>query len=86
MFYLGTNNNEVLEEELWRSYKDGLLGFSSKIGDNKYFWIFFEKFHREIYKRTRAYSKKKFDNQREEIEVTIHATFLKQITNKYTTT
>lgn len=84
LFYLGTNNNETLEEELIRSYSDGLIRFSEGISNYMEFWAFFEVYNEFIIKKAKEYPIDKFNDIKEEISVNIHAKIIRSLTNRYT--
>jgi ATP-dependent DNA helicase RecQ len=81
LFYLGTNNNQTLDEELQRSYKDGLIGFSETVSNYEDFWNFFEDFHTGIKEKAREIEK--LNDIKEEITASIHAKIIRSLTNKY---
>ncbi len=83
--YLGTNNNETLEEELQRSYKDGLIGFFENTSNYKKFWYFFENYHDNIFQRLNEFRIDRLNEIKAEITANIHAKIIKSLTNKYTT-
>ncbi|GHT41916.1 hypothetical protein AGMMS49965_12490 [Bacteroidia bacterium] len=84
LLYLGTNNNETLEDELKRSYQEGLLGFMERIDNHIDFWRFFDKYNHEIAEKARDYSQQKFESLKNEINLQIHANIISKLTNKYT--
>jgi ATP-dependent DNA helicase RecQ len=84
LFYLGINNNETLEEELRRSYQDGLVGFSERANNYNDFWTFFENFHKNITEKAREFPVDKLNDIKEEVIMTTHARIIRNLTNKYT--
>ncbi len=84
LFYLGTNNNVTLEEELIRSYKDGLIGFFDNTSNHKEFWYFFENYHDNIIRKANEFKIERLNEIKEEITANIHAKIIKSLTNKYT--
>ena len=86
LFYLGTNNNKSLEQELYVSYRDGLIGFFNKIENSKIYWNFFEIYNNTIIEKAKDYPKEKLEDLKNEIILTIHASLIRKITDKYITT
>jgi hypothetical protein len=84
LFYLGTNNNETLEEELRRSYQDGLVGFSETVSNYNDFWNLFEGFHKDITEKAREFPADRFNDIKEEVIITTHSRIIRNLTNKYT--
>jgi ATP-dependent DNA helicase RecQ len=84
LFYLGTNNNETLEEELRSSYQDGLDRFSETASNYNDFWNFFEDFNKNITEKAGEIPVEKFNDMKEKAMITIHAKIIKNLTNKYT--
>ena len=84
LFYLGTNNNETLVEELRRSYRDGFMGFSDTINNHKVFWDFFEDYNEIIAKKANEYPIENLNDIKEEISAIVHAKIIRSLTNKYT--
>jgi superfamily II DNA helicase RecQ len=83
--YLGTNNNEVLEQELENSYKEGYRDFYSNYSDKEAFYIGIENFNAKlksshIPKRTI----KKLNEWTIECELDIHSSWLNNFTEKFT--
>jgi superfamily II DNA helicase RecQ len=83
LFYLGTNNNETLENELRRSYQDGLIGFSEIANSYTDFWDFFENFHNSVAAKARAFPVEQFNDIKEEVTAATHANIIRNLTNKY---
>ncbi|KAA6340405.1 hypothetical protein EZS27_011746 [termite gut metagenome] len=76
LFYLGTNNNETLEEELQNTYRDGLLGFAERIDNHTDFWNFFDKYNHAITEKARDYPQKEFGSIKNEMNLEIHANII----------
>jgi superfamily II DNA helicase RecQ len=84
--YLGTNNNEVLEQELEMSYKEGYIDFYSNNSDKDSFYIGIEKLTSNL-KISHIPKKtiKKMHDWSTECELDIHNNWLNKFTEKYTT-
>ncbi|WP_347840021.1 DEAD/DEAH box helicase [uncultured Draconibacterium sp.] len=80
IFFLGTNNNENLENEVIESYKEGMLGFAEREKELVDFWELFEKFNQIL----KPFSNNKLKELKAEITLKIHNNRLKKITSKYT--
>lgn len=83
--YLGTNNNEVLEQELENSYKDGYRDFYSQSPNKELFYENLEEFKRKL--KTNYISKKiikEMHNWATECELEIHHDWLENFTKSYT--
>ena len=84
--YLGTNNNEVLEQELENSYKEGYRDFYSNNSDKDLFYIGIEKLTTNLKKSHIPKKIIKLMNEWSiECELEIHANWLNNFTEKYTT-
>jgi hypothetical protein len=83
LFYLGTNNNETLENELIESYSNGLHGFKERENNIVEFWQFFDKLNTEIDKRAKDFPNQQFIEIKNIINLQIHSEIIKEITNKY---
>lgn len=83
--YLGTNNNEVLEQELENSYKEGYRDFYSNNSDKDLFYIGIEKLTSNL-KSSHIPKKiiKKMHDWTTECELDIHTNWLHNFTEKYT--
>ena len=83
--YLGTNNNEVLEQELENSYKEGYRDFYSKNGNKDEFYIGIENLT-SILKTSHIPKKtiKKMLDWATECELEIHQDWLNNFTKSYT--
>lgn len=79
IFFLGTNYNENLENEVIESYKEGVLGFAERDKDLVDFWELFEKYNRIL----KPFSNSKLDELKNEITLKIHNNRFKKITSKY---
>jgi ATP-dependent DNA helicase RecQ len=84
LFYLGTNNNETLEEELRNSYQEGLNRFSDLTSNYEYFWNFFDDFNKNIPEKAGEFPADKFNDIKEKVTIAIHAKIIRSLTNKYT--
>lgn len=84
LFYLGTNNNETLENELKESYKEGIIGFSERINNHSEFWNFFEEYHDNISSKAKEYPIEKLNDIKDELTAEIHSKIIRSLTNKYT--
>lgn len=80
IFFLGTNNNENLENEVLESYKEGMLGFAEREKELVDFWELFEKYNQIL----KPFSNNKLKELKAEITLKIHNNRLKKITSKYT--
>ena len=84
--YLGTNNNEVLEQELENSYKEGYRDFYSNNSDKDLLYIGIEKLTTNLKKSHIPKKIVKLMNEWSiECELEIHANWLNNFTEKYTT-
>jgi ATP-dependent DNA helicase RecQ len=83
LFYLGINNNEILENELIENYSNGLLGFKERENNIVEFWQFFDKLNTEIDQRAKDFPNNKFIEIKRFINLEIHSQIIKEITNKY---
>lgn len=85
--YLGTNNNEVLEQELEISYKEGYRDFYIHSPDKELFYENIEEFKRKL-KRNHIPQKviKEMHNWATECELDIHHDWLENFTKSYTHT
>jgi len=84
--YLGTNNNQVLEQELENSYKEGYRDFYSNNSDKDAFYIGIEKLTSNL--KSSHIPKKTIKNMHDwttECELDIHTDWLNNFTEKYTT-
>ncbi|MBB3840123.1 superfamily II DNA helicase RecQ [Runella defluvii] len=83
--YLGTNNNEVLEQELENSYKEGYRDFYSNNTNKDEFYIGIEKLASNL-KISHIPKKtiKKMHDWTTECELHIHTNWLTSFTEKYT--
>jgi ATP-dependent DNA helicase RecQ len=84
LFYLGTNKNETLEDELRNSYQEGLNRFSDPTSNYIDFWNFFDGFNKNITEKAREFSDVKFNDMKEKATIAIHAKIIRSLTNKYT--
>lgn len=83
--YLGTNNNEVLEQELENSYKEGYRDFYSNNANKDEFYIGLEKLTSNL--KTSHIPKKtikKMHDWATECELEIHQDWLNNFTKSYT--
>jgi superfamily II DNA helicase RecQ len=83
--YLGTNNNEVLEQELENSYKEGYRDFYSNSANKDEFYIGLEKLTSNL--KTSHIPKKtikKMNDWGTECELEIHQDWLNNFTKSYT--
>lgn len=83
--YLGTNNNEVLEQELENSYKEGYLDFYSSSTNKELFYENIETFKQKL--KLNHISKrmlKEMHNWEVECELNIHQNWLNNFTKSYT--
>ena len=83
--YLGTNNNEVLEQELGNSYKEGYRDFYSSSTDKELFYENIETFKQKL--KLNHISKKvlkEMHNWETECELDIHQNWLNNFTKSYT--
>jgi ATP-dependent DNA helicase RecQ len=83
--YLGTNNNEVLEQELGNSYKEGYRDFYSSSTDKELFYENIESFKQKL--KLNHISKKvlkEMYNWETECELDIHQNWLNNFTKSYT--
>jgi ATP-dependent DNA helicase RecQ len=83
--YLGTNNNEVLEQELENSYKEGYRDFYSSSTDKELFYESIETFKQKL--KLNHISKKvlkEMHNWETECELDIHQNWLNNFTKSYT--
>jgi hypothetical protein len=79
--FLGTRNNENLEQELESSYKDGMLGFYARLDNNKKFKSeVFNPFKQNI--NSNEYNEK-MGNWDNEIEMVIHSNEINNIADNY---
>ena len=83
LFYLGTNNNEMLNNELVESYSNGLFGFKEREKNIVEFWQFFNKLNTEIDGRAKDFPNQQFVEIKNLINLEIHAEIINEITNKY---
>jgi ATP-dependent DNA helicase RecQ len=82
--YLGTNNNEVLEQELENSYKEGYRDFYSQSPNKELFYENIEEFKSKL--KINHISKKvikEMHNWATEIELEIHHDWLQNFTKSY---
>lgn len=79
LFFLGTNNNENLENEVVESYKEGMFGFAERTKELTQFFILFDNYNKII----KPFSNNKIEELRDEIILNIHSNKLKIITSKY---
>lgn len=82
--YLGTNNNEMLDKELLRSFQEGFIGLSIQSSNYIEFWDFFEIFLDSIAKNAKEYPIEKLNKIKEEIALSIHAKIIRSLTIEYT--
>lgn len=83
--YLGTNHNEVLEQELGNSYKEGYRDFYSSSTDKELFYENIETFKQKL--KLNHISKKvlkEMHNWETECELDIHQNWLNNFTKSYT--
>lgn len=83
--YLGTNNNEVLEQELENSYKEGYRDFYSQSPNKELFYENIEEFKRKL--KINHISKrmiKEMHTWATESELEIHHNWLENFTKSYT--
>lgn len=83
--YLGTNNNEVLEQELENSYKEGYREFYLSSTDKELFYENIETFKSKL--KLNYFSKKilkEMNNWETECELDLHLNWLKNFTKSYT--
>jgi hypothetical protein len=79
--YLGTHNNENLEQELERSYKEGMIGFYERMENKKQFWdMIFMIYNTIIANHMNEEILNKFSS---EIELLVHSNEINKITKKY---
>jgi ATP-dependent DNA helicase RecQ len=83
LFYLGINNNEILEDELIESYSNGLFGFKERENNIVNFWRFFDKLNSEIDGKAKDFPNNQLIDIKNTINLEIHAKIIKEITNKY---
>jgi superfamily II DNA helicase RecQ len=85
--YLGTNNNEVLEQELENSYKEGYRDFYIHSSDKELFYENIEEFERKL-KRNHIPKEviKEMHDWATECELDIHHNWLENFTKSYTMT
>ena len=83
LFYLGTNNNKILENELVESYSNGLFGFKERANSIAEFWRFFDRLNSEIGNRAKDFPNKQFIEIKNLVNLEIHSEIIKEITNKY---
>lgn len=83
--YLGTNNNEVLEQELENSYKEGYRNFYSNNSDKELFYTGIERLISKL-KSSHIPKKtiKKMNDWTTECELDIHTDWLNDFTEKFT--
>jgi superfamily II DNA helicase RecQ len=82
--YLGTNNNEVLQQELENSYKEGYRDFHSQSPNKELFYENIEEFKSKL--KINHISKrviKEMHNWATEIELEIHHDWLQNFTKSY---
>jgi len=79
IFYLGTNNNENLEKEVIKSYKEGMLGFAERENDLNNFWNLFKKYNHFL----KPFSDSKLDKLKTEITLMIHNNEINNLATKY---
>jgi superfamily II DNA helicase RecQ len=85
--YLGTNKNEVLEQEFENSYKEGYRDFYSNHSDKKFFYSNIQKLSMNLKESHIPNSKKvinKLQDWATEIELQIHQEWLNNFTKSYT--
>lgn len=85
--YLGTNNNEVLEEELEDSYKEGYRDFYSMNSDKETFYLNFEELTKDIKNSHISNSRETIKKMHEwaiECEFELHNEWLNNFTKSYT--
>lgn len=83
--YIGTNNNEVLEQELENSYKEGYRDFYSSSNKKELFYENIETFKQKL--EVNHISKKmlkEMHNWETECELDIHKSWLNNFTKSYT--
>lgn len=83
--YIGTNNNEVLEQELENSYKEGYRDFYSSSNKKELFYENIETFKQKL--KVNHISKKmlkEMHNWETECELDIHQSWLNNFTKSYT--
>lgn len=83
--FLGTNNNEVLEQELENSYKEGYRDFYSSSNKKELFYENIETFKQKL--KVNHISKKmlkEMHNWETECELDIHQSWLNNFTKSYT--
>jgi superfamily II DNA helicase RecQ len=78
--FLGTKNNQNLENELLLSYKEGMEEFENRIDDPVVFWKLFDNFNFVI---SPFPKNKQLSQLKQEIMLSIHGKTLKNITEKY---
>ena len=83
LFYLGTNNNITLENELIESYSNGLFGFKERENNIADFWWFFDRLNTEIDSRSKDFPNKQFIEIKNLVNLEIHSEIIKEITNKF---
>lgn len=82
LFFLGTNQNDILEQELTDSYKDGLFEFEKRFEDKLEFWDLFEDYNGILKSIVR--DKSIFLQLKSEVSLEIHANTINNIATKYT--
>ncbi|MGQ1787991.1 DEAD/DEAH box helicase [Saccharicrinis sp. GN24d3] len=82
LFYLGTNNNDILVEELTNSYKDGVMEFEKRTEDKLAFWDLFEVYNSIL--EPISTDKTFLLQLKSEVSLAIHANKISNIATKYT--
>lgn len=82
LFFLGTNQNEILEQELTDSYKNGLIEFEKRFEDKLEFWDLFEDYNAIL--NPIARDKTILVQLKSEVSLEIHANTINNIATKYT--
>ncbi|MCU4177304.1 DEAD/DEAH box helicase [Carboxylicivirga sp. N1Y90] len=82
LFFLGTNNNDILVAELSDSYKNGLMEFEKRFTNKLEFWQLFEDYNTFLHQI--ATEKPFFLQLKSEVSLAIHANNISNIATKYT--
>lgn len=80
LFFLGTNNNENLENELIKSFKEGIIEFETRKLNNNDFWLNFVQYSKILYKIDNTGL---FADLNDEVTMNIHDNNIKIIAEKY---
>lgn len=84
LMFLGTKNNENLEQELENSYKEGMFEFYTRMEDKKQFWSSLLNPYNEYILRHTTFSPDIIKKWTDEVNAIVHIKEFNKIAKKYT--